>query len=481
LKNRDQLSILVMTGANSAVGLRSMPVKYLFLDEVDGYPLDLDEEGDPVELAIERTATFARRKVFIVSTPTIEGRSRIQAEYEDTDQRKFFVPCPHCGHMQTLEWEQVRWTDLGIPPEQAVYLCIDCEQAIENRQKTRMLPRGEWRPTAKGRPNVRGYHLSGLYRPVGWKSWGDMAVERAKAGKNPARIKSFVNKLGLTFKESGEAPPWRTLFDQREAWHPGEVQPGVLALTCGVDVQKDRLEALIVGWGRNQERWTVDRRVLVGDPAKPDVWRALDRLLVEDFRHPSGGSLSIMRMFVDIGGHFTDEVYSWAGRHQPSVVMPIMGNVRTSVPIGTPHFVERTVNGKKIKRGAQMTPVNSSMFKSRIYNLLRLEPPIVQDEPFPEGFIHIGQYDDEFFQQLTAERLVRRVNKAGFAKLEWEKERERNEVLDMLVYAGAAAMSLGIPRWEAEDWQGIEDSIRTAAPRPVATAEEAGVWRWGSL
>ena len=183
--------VLVMTGANSAVGLRSMPVRYLFLDEVDGYPLDVEGEGDAISLAEARTRTFARRKIFIVSTPTISGASAIEREYEASDQRRYFVPCPHCNHPQWLRFEQLRW-DKG-QPETAAYICESCDTAISEHHKTWMLERGEWRSMALGK--TAGFHLSSLYSPVGWRSWRDIAAawEAAvnKESGSAAAIKTF--------------------------------------------------------------------------------------------------------------------------------------------------------------------------------------------------------------------------------------------------------------------------------------------------
>jgi phage terminase large subunit GpA-like protein len=160
--------VLVMTGANSAVGLRSMPVRYLFLDEVDGYPLDVEGEGDAISLAEARTRTFARRKIFIVSTPTISGASAIEREYEASDQRRYFVPCPHCSHRQWLRFEQLRW-DKG-QPETAAYICESCDTAIAEHHKTWMLEHGEWRAMiTDGAGKTAGFHLSSLYSPVGWR------------------------------------------------------------------------------------------------------------------------------------------------------------------------------------------------------------------------------------------------------------------------------------------------------------------------
>jgi phage terminase large subunit GpA-like protein len=165
--------ILVMTGANSAVGLRSMAARYLFLDEVDAYPGDVDGEGDPIKLALARTRTFARRKILIVSTPKITGTSRIEAAFEESDQRSYWVPCPACSQFQVLRFAQVRWPN--GEPERAVYVCEHCEAVIENHQKNWMLPRGQWRPAAPGGGKAAGFHLSSLYSPVGWFSWADAA------------------------------------------------------------------------------------------------------------------------------------------------------------------------------------------------------------------------------------------------------------------------------------------------------------------
>lgn len=199
--------ILVMTGANSAVGLRSMAARYLFLDEVDAYPGDVDGEGDPVTLALARTRTFARRKVFMISTPKITGRSRIEACFEDSDQRHYWVPCPRCQEFQTLKFAQVRWPK--GEPEQAVYVCEHCGGEIENHQKHWMLAQGEWRPTAPGPGKAAGFHLSSLYSPVGWFSWADIAAMFAEAQKNLALLQVFVNTvLGETWAPQGEAPEW---------------------------------------------------------------------------------------------------------------------------------------------------------------------------------------------------------------------------------------------------------------------------------
>ena len=167
--------ILIMTGANSAVGLRSIPARYILLDEVDAYPASSDEEGDPVTLAEARSLTFAhRRKVLLISTPTVKGFSRIEREYEASDMRRYFVPCPHCGTPQVLFFERLKW-DKG-KPETAAYHCASCETPIAEHHKTAMLAAGEWRATGEAQdPTTIGFHLSALYSPVGWLSWEAIA------------------------------------------------------------------------------------------------------------------------------------------------------------------------------------------------------------------------------------------------------------------------------------------------------------------
>ncbi len=245
--------VAIITGANSAVGLRSMPARFLFLDEVDGYPSDAGGEGDPVALAEARTRSFGfRRKIFLASTPTFSGRSTIEREYRASDQRRFFVPCPHCQHMQHLRFEQLRWTK--GKPETAAYHCEKCGASATEGDKTEMLSRGEWRATAA--PTTRGcigFHVSSLYSPVGWLSWADIAADWEKAmNAGPDAIKTFRNTiLGETFQERGDAPDAERLFERREPFRWAWFRVMSLVLTAGIDNQAApaRLELAVWGWG----------------------------------------------------------------------------------------------------------------------------------------------------------------------------------------------------------------------------------------
>ena len=461
--------VLVMTGANSAVGLRSMAARYRFLDEVDAYPGDVEGEGDPITLAMARTRTFARRKVFLVSTPKITGMSRIESAYEESDQRKYWVPCPTCREFQILKFAQLRWPKGD--PQSAVYVCEHCGQEIRNHQKHSMLARGEWRAGAKGDGRTAGFHISSLYSPVGWFSWGDAAKQFEQAQKNPALLQVFVNTvLGETWTLLGEAPEWQKLYDRRESYKIGTVPAGGLFLTAGADVQKDRIEVEIAAWGRGKESWSVDYRVFEGDTSRAAVWEKLTGLLNESFTTESGLELPIMQLAVD-SGFATIEVYQWA-RRQGGRVLVIKGDSRAPSLIGSASPVEVGPMGAKLKRGVRVWPVNSGMAKEELYRWLRQDRPTDEDVakgiPFPSGYCHFPRYSEEYFKQITAEQLVTKIVK-GYRRHEWQKMRERNEALDCRVYARAAAGRVGIDRFQEKHWADLER--RVGAP-PVQDVKQ---------
>jgi phage terminase large subunit GpA-like protein len=453
--------VLVMTGANSAVGLRSMAARYLFLDEVDGYPGDVDGEGDPINLATARTRTFARRKIFLVSTPKIAGLSRIEAAFEEGDQCCYYVPCPLCGHFQMLVFGKLRWPK-GHPTD-ARYHCEACDQAIENHQKQSMLADGEWRPGATGDGKTRSFHLSSLYSPVGWFSWADAAKMFERGQKDQALLQVFVNTvLGETWAERGEAPHWQRLYERREDYPIGTVPEGGLFLCCGCDVQRDRLEVSVVAWGRGKESWLVDHVVLDGDTSRTEVWDGLTDLLNTTYPHESGVRLSIVKMAVD-SGYATQHVYGWARRQGPGRVLVVKGTDRGAAPIGQPSAVDVTVDGKRSRRGVKVWPVATGLLKSELYGWLNLDKPTEESgEPFPAGYRHLPELPDEYFKQLTAEQLVTRVVK-GYRKQEWQKTRERNEALDCAIYCRAAAAQYGLDRFTERHWAALEKQIGVAA------------------
>lgn len=460
---------LVLTGANSAVGLRSMPARWLFLDEVDAYEGDVEGEGDPVALAEARTRTFGHRvKIFLVSTPTIKGLSRIEREYEASDQRHYFVPCPQCGHMQQLMFERLRW-EKG-KPEATEYVCESCERGIAEHHKTAMLAAGEWRPTAESvNPHVIGFHISGIYSPIGWLSWATIAREWEAAQGNDAALKAAKNTLlGETWQERGEAPDWQRLYERREERRIGTVPSGGLFLTAGADVQKDRIEVDIWAWGRGLESWLVDHIVVEGGPEHAEAWEELGLVLDRTWLHAHGTQIGIAKLAIDTG-YESSAVYAWARRAGHAQVAPIKGveGFNRAAPVVGPTHVDVTEGGKKLRRGARLWTIAVATFKSETYRFLRLSTPTDEElaagAKFPAGYVHLPRgAEAEWVKQLVAEQLVTVKTKRGFSRLEWQKLRERNEALDCRVYARAAAWIAGVDRWTEAMWRDLEAQIGPA-------------------
>lgn len=448
-----QGGVLVLTGANSAIGLRSMPVRYIFLDEIDAYKGDVEGEGDPVNLAIKRTSTFNRRKIFMVSTPTIQGVSRIEYEYEQSDQRHYMVPCPYCNKRQSLKWKQIHFEN--DDPATATYVCEHCGAIIEEHLKTWMLENGIWEKS-NPKSNVAGFHLSSLYSPVGWFSWADAVKQFLDAKNKDNLLKVWVNTvLGETWLEKGEAPEWQILFDKREDYQQEIVPSGGLFLTAGADVQKDRIECEVVAWGRNKESWSVGYFIINGDTAREEVWNELSEFSKRYFEHSSGVMLPISRFAID-SGFATQQVYNWVRKQPINFAMAIKGTDSGVTPLGLPTRVDLNINGKRLRRGAKVWSVGTSILKSELYQFLRLTQN--ENESYPAGYCHFPKYDSEYFKQLTAEQLVTKMVR-GYQKREWQKTRERNEALDCRVYARAASISFGIEQFTETKWRNLEKAF----------------------
>jgi phage terminase large subunit GpA-like protein len=460
-----------MVGANSAAGLRSMPAKNLFFDEVDEFTDDVDGEGDPVELALRRTGTYrTNRKVYMASSPTIEGRSRIAAEYELTDRRVFLVPCPACGTFQEITWRgHIRWVEAD--PKTVYFECEACHAHVLEGQKTKMLAAGFWKARNPEAPaNVRGYLLSALYSPVGWYSWEMAVVDFLKAKKKPTLLKVFVNTvLAETFKQKGEAPEWERIYDRREPYAFGSVPKGGLLLTMGVDVQKDRLQFEVVAWGRGLESWSIQAGEIPGDPTRPAVWQQLALDMAKTYSHEGGVALSLRAVGVDTG-FATQHVYRWIRTQVHSRVFAMKGTDDHSALIAFSKAVEVQHEGKRLQRGLKLWQVGGPVAKSELYSFLRLARPTEEGEPYPAGYCHFPEYPAEFFKQLTAEQVKESLNRRGYREFTWEKTRDRNEALDCRVYARAAAAILGIDRFPDAEWARLEGNLGVGGEAPARPA-----------
>ena len=455
--------LLVLAGANSAAGLRSTPIRYLICDEEDAFPGDVEGEGDPIDLAKKRTDTFSsKKKIFHISTPTIEDRSKIENNYNRTDQRKYYVPCPECDHFQWLQWQQMKWKK--GKPETVHYECEneECKHKIKNWQKTKMLAKGEWRATSESTDKkLIGYHLSGLYSPVGWFSWEDAVKqwEDAHNPKNIEKLKTFVNTvLGESWKDKGEAPEWKKLYLRREVYEMNSLPNGVCFLTAGVDIQADRIECEIVGWGRNKISWSIDYRVFYGDTSSIDTepWVEIHSMLGELWVTPNKSEITIQLMAVDSGWN-TQTVYSWVKQFPSTKVVAVKGSDFQSTMLKQPSVVDVKVKGKVVKRRAlKLFTIGVSLVKQELYGWLKQDPP-TENEKTPYGYCHFPEYNEDHFKRLVSETLECKWVK-GRKKYEWVAN-GRNEQLDCRVYARVAAGLVGIDRFKESKWARLEADV----------------------
>lgn len=459
-------------GANSAAGLASVPARVAIADEPDRYPGDVDGEGSPLALLERRMLTFgSRKKLYIPGTPTNDGESVIDTEFQDTDQQYYYVPCPHCMHLQILDFSGLKW-ETGIYTD-VHYECISCTGKIYNHHKTFMLveDKSEYIPDApdegrarwiatrpeKSRPEVIGFHLSGIYSPEGWYSWKELAEEWDKCENDEPRKKAFINTiLGKTYRVKGIAPPWQQLHDQAidNANERNIVWPSVAFIVAGADVQGDRIEVDIVGFMKGRINQQIDYRVLEGDTTKPEVWAKLDEIISERWPFEGGndvrGDMGIRLMAIDANFN-SDHVHRFAQKHGTKRVIPIQGRENLEMPYSAPKAVTKTKLGKAVGKG-KVWPVGTSYLKELLYGWLRLE--IKDDGVVPIGFCHLLPMPEHYFRGITAEERVpvrnKRTNKI---KYEWIKRYERNEPLDCRVYAIAAAYVLGFDRWNDARWE----------------------------
>ncbi|MGR3710528.1 MAG: terminase gpA endonuclease subunit, partial [Alterinioella nitratireducens] len=252
-----------------------------------------------------------------------------------------------------------------------------------------------------------------------------------------------------------------------------QIPEGGLFLTAGADIQKDRIEVDIWAWGRGLQSWLIDHIVIPGGPDSPAAWAELTKLLTRTWQHEHGAVMPVAKLAIDTG-YEAAAVYAWARAQGFEQVVPVKGleGFNRATPVSGPTFVDATMGGKRLRRGARLWSVATATFKIETYRFLRLERP-EQDQPDPPGMIHLPEWaDSEWLKQLVAEQLVTVRNKRGYARQEWQKLRERNEALDTRVYARAAAWIMGADRWDERMWRQLEEQAGVAPPE-TTTADAA--------
>lgn len=467
---------LVITGSNSAKGLRQRSIRYLFKDDLDDFEADVGGQGDPSKLADQRTKTYAStRKIVEVSSPVAAGKSKIGAAYQDSDQRQYHVPCPHCEHEQVLRWSQVKWEkddEGGALPDTAYYLCEGCGVGIPHNKKPWMLRRGRWIARNPGPNRTAGFHLSDLYSP--FCTWADMVTDFVAAKDEPHRLKVFINtRLGEVWFDAADVPDWKRLLERAEDYPLTTCPPGVLFLTAGVDVQGDRLEVQVKGWGYKRTSWTVDYRVIWGNTLQDEVWKELADVLSTTWLDWRGEGLRIEWMAIDTGFN-TAKAYEFCNAH--SRAMAIKGSSSQTAPsLGLGRRVQINVAGRASAFSVLLFQLGTHTIKRDLFERLRLDR--IDDEGrlvYPPGYCHHPKdLGAPWFQQLTNERLKRDRDRNGYERLEWVRT-GRNEVLDTDVYSYAAALRYGIERFREADWQRMMADAAVIQPKPQADLEE--IW-----
>ncbi|QKS73166.1 phage terminase large subunit family protein [Paenalkalicoccus suaedae] len=411
--------VIMMVGANSPTGLSSRPVRILLADEVDRFPVSAGTEGDPLSLAVKRTNTFANRKKIFVSTPTIKGASRIEKAYEESTQEKWNLPCPSCDELQPLSWDQISFESVAMA-------CKSCGSVHKEYEWKR--GKGKWvanNPSSK----IRGFHLNEMASP--WKKWEEIITDFKRANKEGTEsLKVWVNtSMGETWEERGESINSDALLEKTEDYS-SEVPQSVGVLTCGVDVQDNRLEYEIVGWGLNRESWGIKYGIIMGDPGHEHVWEELDGVLNASYDREDGEKLQIMSTCIDSGGHHTKTVYDYCKKREINRVWAIKGQGGTGIS-----FIKRPT--RRQDSGVWLFTIGVDVGKDQVLSRLRATTE-------QHGYCHFPNdptkgYDQDYFKGITSEHKVIR-SKGGQTKHVWEKKRghARNEPFDIRNYATAA-------------------------------------------
>ena len=428
-----------MVGSNSPSGLASRAIKVLLADEVDRYATNAGREGSPLELAKQRTATFHDKKLLYISTPTIKNESLIDDIFESSDKRYFHIPCQHCGVYQKLEWSQVKWDkdEAGKSDSSTCrYECKHCNGIMRGagRPVMKIFESGKWVATAKSA--IAGFHVNSLYSPF-WElkalvdKWLDAVHTRDRQ-----KIKQFKNlQLGEAFEENEQTDDHEHVYKNRRQYYDCDIPEGVLVLSAGVDVQDNRLEAEIVGWGDGFESWGIQYKTFVGDPGQHQVWNELDEWLLQKRRRADGLLMDVKATGVDTGGHFTTEVYAFCKAREMRRVFAFKGSRNFDAPLIP--IRPNPMGAMKVN----LYSIGVSDGKSIIKSDLKIETEgprychFPRDERMSDGSNR--GYTIEYFQGLYSEvKKYKTIN--GVKKPYWDVVYARNEPFDIRNYAHAA-------------------------------------------
>lgn len=428
---------LAIVGANSPRDLASKPVRYIFLDEIDGFPDSAGTEGDPIKLAERRTETFRHnRKIVKCSTPTIKGKSKIEKAYMRGTQEEWRTECPHCRNFSFIQFDDVRFDKEAFEDEDgqtqytvrnARWRCPICRRETPELEAKRCPAKWYVKNPKAIKNGVRSFRLNAFMSP--WSDWSNIALSFLQAKDDPELLKVFHNTmLGESWELRDRSGVPEKLYARREHY-VSEVPPGVLVLTMGIDTQDNRLEYEVVGWDRYEQSWGISRGVIPGRADAPGVWEEVDGLLDREWRMANGMTLRVLATFMDSGGHFTEEVYRECYRRASRRVWAIKGEQGEGKP-----YV-RLMKDANLPKGAAGFMIAVDAGKEAILYATGVEEPGARYMHFPMD--PRSGYDMEFFRGLISEKQIL-VRKKGQMTIKWDQIYERNEPLDCRNYARAA-------------------------------------------
>jgi phage terminase large subunit GpA-like protein len=458
-ERRDGRGWLQVSGANSEASLAMISVPRQVQDDLAKW--DANDAGDSERQADGRSSAFDWAKIFKISSPRVAKTCRISRAYKAGTQERFHVPCPHkeCGFYQPLEWANFQGNIDRAHPERAHFTCVSCGGSIEHRDKSEIVARGRWVADNPAAKDV-SFYIWRAYSPT--RDWESIAREWMAAEGNPSDEQVFFNEvLGLEFERATEAPPWEAIRNRADGlnaegknladastFERGRVPLGGLIVALGADCQGDRTEVHVKAFGEHLRRWTVDYIVIPHHISSPECRDQLDALLKTTWPDSFGNRRGVDMLAID-GNAYTNDVFGWVKerKHSWTKVIIVRGAKSDHAPPLALTKTERRADGKTKRAQKRFYNVGVSGIKSSLYEHLKKVDALARGYcGYPKGL------QDEFYMQLTAESREVVTDRWGYPQAHWQKNRERNEVLDTEVYAEAGAIRCGWYTLTAEQW-----------------------------
>jgi|GEM_PF-366722 len=507
-----------IVNAGSSKGLQMLSIKYLAMDEVTGYPRDVDGRGSPRDQARARQKMYGNlAKEWQGSTPGIVGECAITADFESGDRRYRYVPCPHCDTFQPLDFDHMCGPDpeAGLPVH---FRCVQCDGVIVNGHKTEMLARAEWVPTRvhEGDPPVPtaipadelaewlcppcegrcrdwqpSSHLWAAYAPR--ESWADIWDRWENAQNDTTALRTFHQQdLAEPYDPGGVTVEWEKIVEAARGFaYPSRRIPAEAGLVVSsADVQGYGIKWTVLAIGPRGQRWLVDREIFEGPPEQSDEpWIALADALGRTYPTAGGTEKGIDLSGVDTG-FATQRAYRFCaarpncyaldGRHQPGLPW-----------LGSPKKQDIRDANKRLIAKVLLYPVGNYDVKTEVVaGLANLVQGPDERGQWPSNTIHLTPElcDEDFAKELTAERLVdpdedtNSSNRRGRrlispkAVREWKKVAGRkNDWFDCMVYALALAWHLERKRRLTKDkWVDLLTTVHGVPTTPDLFDSEDG-------